>query len=134
MQRSSVAAHPSQGELHWVLGGILEDAERMQEADSAYAAAMASAKGETYYQALFRRAELRIEGELEVARALDLLEEYVGAAPHWEWVRPLQEAHVLRGRALELLGRPAEAGGEYEQALAIDPDLADARERLERLE
>ena len=132
--RTAIAEHPSHGELSWVLGGILEDAERAEEAERAYAAAMANEKGETYYQALFRRAELRIEGEREVARALDMLDEYVGAAPHWEWVRPLQEAHLLRGRALELLARPADARGEYEQALALDPDLADARERLDGLD
>ena len=135
--RAAIAAHPPLGDLCWVLGGILQDAERAEDADRAYAAAMTSEKndkGETYYQALFRRAELRIEGEREVARALDLLDEYVGAAPHWEWVRPLQEAHLLRGRALELLGRPAEARGQYEQALVIDPGLADARERLDGLD
>ena len=132
--RQAIAAHPQSLELHWVLGGILESDEQREAAEAEYAAAMDGEKQETYYQALLRRAKLRIEGSFGLAPALELLDEYLAASPYWEWVRPEKEALLWRGRAFELLGHPALARADYEDALELDPDYRAARDRLEKLE
>ncbi|MCP3915340.1 MAG: hypothetical protein GY711_07275 [bacterium] len=129
----ALAKHPESRDLHWVKGTLLERAERRDQADASFVAAMGTERDETFFQALFQRAKIRVEGGYELERALGLLEQYVAADPFWEWSPRLARAHEQLGKALEALGRPSEALQAYEMALALDADREELQDAIARL-
>lgn len=60
-------------------------------------------------------------------RAIEIFDRVIEAAP------ALPHAHRYRGLALQELGREPEAKGDFEQALALDPDYAEAMGSLAHL-
>lgn len=121
--RDAIAENPAVDDLRWVLGTLLERAELRDEADAEYALLLTGTPGETYYQALFQRAKMRVEGDYELEVALECLDRYLAEDPYWEWAPRASRALELRGRALEGLDRKAEALAAFEAALELDPDF-----------
>jgi tetratricopeptide (TPR) repeat protein len=94
---------------------------------------LAGPREETYYQALFQRAELRTKTGYGADEVLAFMDEYLVAQPGWEWAPSLARAHVQRGLALAALGRVDEARAAFEAALGLDPELAEALAALDAL-
>jgi tetratricopeptide (TPR) repeat protein len=135
------ADFPESQEPPWVEAGLLVDmraledaaSEAVRAADAALARVLAGPREETYYQALFQRAELRTKTGYGADEVLAFMDEYLVAQPGWEWAPSLARAHVQRGLALAALGRVDEARAAFEAALGLDPELAEALAALDAL-
>jgi tetratricopeptide (TPR) repeat protein len=124
MASAGVAAAPTMGAAWVALGQALKAAERMEEAERAYAEAIRE-----FELALERRpaivaAHLGLGNALVLAgRNEEALERYEGALA----LRPrLPEGELAAGFALARLGRTKEAETRYRGALVMRPDFAAA--------
>jgi tetratricopeptide (TPR) repeat protein len=117
MAAAGVAAAPTMGAAWVVLGQALKAAERMEEAERAYAEAIR-------LDGMDPLARMGL-GELKIAagRASEAIREFELALER----RPaMVAAHLGLGNALALVGRMEEALERYEAALALRPRLPEA--------
>jgi tetratricopeptide (TPR) repeat protein len=130
----AIEEHPEERSLHVALAGIHVAEERFDEADRVYEAARAGERDELYYQALYGQARMRVDGEFELERAVELLDEFVAAEPEGEYMPSVARALWRKGRAHEGLGDVEAARAAYRECLRLEPELAEASKALEALE
>ncbi len=132
--REGLAQYPEELGFRVTMADIYGDTERFDEAEAEYEAARQGEKDETYYRAVYYQARMHVRNELDPARALELLEEYIAADPQFEDLPTAAHAFWRRGLAFEQLGRVAEAREAYEEALRRDPRETTAAQALAALD
>ncbi|KAG8464315.1 hypothetical protein KFE25_003378 [Diacronema lutheri] len=120
--RRALELAPESGAGHNQLGLLLKRSGRLAEAERAFSRAITLAPGDG--SAHVNLANLLIDGQRELARAVELLSASVELLP--------RNAPALNSLAVALkgLGRLDEARGAYERAIALRPDSAAFRTNL----
>jgi len=124
------ADHPDRADLRFRYGRLLQDKGDYRAADRQFASILEDEAWGS--KALYQSARSRILGEFEPGTAIDQLDRYIaGFQPGDE---PDQAAAWWRrGMALQQLDRLDEAGASFEKALAINPEMEEARQSLQAL-
>ncbi len=138
--RLAIEKAPHKAFLHFELGNLLRDAERMDAAERAWTEAVGL---EPNYAAAWSNLgvvqEIRgepVAAEASFRRALELQSLAPQARGKYEIeLLSLNKAvvHYNLGRLLECHERWKEAGGEYDKVLELEPDNQPARKRLKAL-
>jgi len=132
--RAAIDEYPEVNDPNWILGSILFDEKRYDEADVALAKVIDSeVKNETYYQALYRRMRVRTRANRDSEEVLAYVDEFLEAIRCWEWAPRLHQVYCERGRALATLGRGADARVAFEKSLKLMPGYERAERGLEGL-
>lgn len=131
----AVEDYPDRMDPQWVLGSILFDEKRYDEADQVLAKVIERGLAdETYYQALYRRMRVRTRQNQNPEEVLQFVQEYLDANPCWEWAPRLHQVYCEKGRALADLGRNVEARSAFERSLELYPGYQRAERGLAGLE
>ena len=131
--REGIAEFPEDGRFHVTLADIFQEQELFEEALLEYREAREGEEDEAHWRSLYAEARMRVIHELEPARAIELLEEFIAAEPRAEMMPEPAHAWRRKGNALEQLGRTEEARAAYEESLRLKPGLESAAEDLEGL-
>jgi len=131
--REGIAEFPEDDEYHVTLAGVLTEAERFEEAFAEYRAARLGEPNDAYYRSLYSEARMRVIQELDPARAIELLEEFIAAEPRAEMMPEPAHAWRRKGNALVQLERIEEARAAYEESLRLKPGFEKAAADLEEL-
>ena len=132
----ALADEPGDPSLLLVRARLLQELERLTEADAAFAAVLEGPRSEKYYNALYERSRLHLEHpELggDPAETLGWLQTYADGRPYGDFLPGPAAAHWRMGLCHEALGNPADARRCYEAALAEDPDFEEAEDALDEL-
>lgn len=121
--RIAMERNPRLADARYGLGLLLQEKGRTDEALQHYRAAL---EANSDLVDLYAPTATLLAQKGELAEAVRLYEEAVRR-------RPTPSAHFNLALTLERMGRNAEARRHYEQALALDPGLEPARQRLEAL-
>ena len=131
----AIEDYPESMDPQWVLGSLLFDEKRYDEADVVLRKVIDhGAADETYYQALYRRMRVRTRQDKEPEQVLKYVVEYLEADPCWEWAPRLHQVYCEQGRALVDLGRNQEAREAFEKSLELNPYYKRAKKSLAALE
>ena len=122
--RKAVERGPRLADAQYGLGLLLQEKGRTDEALEHYRAALEANPDLTD---LYAPTATLLARKGDLAEAVRLYEEAVRR-------QPTPSAHFNLGLTLERMGRMAEARDQYEQALALDPRLEPARQRLRALQ
>ena len=121
--RKAVERSPRLADARYGLGLLLQEKGRTDEALEHYRAAL---QANPDLADLYAPTATLLARKGELVEAVRLYQEAVRR-------RPTPSAHFNLALTLERMGRKAEARRHYEQALALDPGLEAARQRLEAL-
>ncbi len=121
--RKAVERNPRLADTRYGLGLLLQEEGRTDEALQHYQAAL---EANPDLAGLYAPTATLHARKGELAEAVRLYEEAVRR-------QPTPSVHFNLGLTLERMGRTAEARRHYEQALALDPGLEPARQRLRAL-
>ena len=133
--KQTVQDFPDSIDAKWVLGSLLFDEKRYDEAEESLKPITESKeKGETYYQALYRRMRLRTRQQKHSEQVLEFVREFIEANPGWEWAPRRFQVLCEKGRALAALGRNAEAREAFLESLRLNPNFKRAKQGLAGLD
>ncbi len=121
---------PTIADAHFALGYDLYSKGQYREAAKVFARNLNG--DEPHLMSLFFAADSRLRGEFELENALAYLNRYIQLASEDNFP-PITMAWSRKGRVLYELGRIEEAIESYEALLKIDPDNANAKEKLKEL-
>lgn len=122
--RKAVELSPRFADAHYGLGALLHEQGRTDEALHHYQAAL---EANPDLPGLYAPTATLLARRGNLAKAARLYEEAVRR-------QPTPTVHFNLGLTLERMGRMAEARQHYERALALDPQLEPARQRLGALQ
>lgn len=124
---------PADAESRFKLAYWLQAHERYAEADAHFAVLVETGGPVDSMNALYQRARTRVLGRFEPQRAVEQLRRFLDGPADLDGV-PTRAAALWRlGNAYEQIPDPEEARQAYRKALALDPDVGEARKELEAL-
>ncbi len=131
--RTCLEEYPEERSFHTTLAGLFQREKRYEEADAEYEAARSGEKDETYYRSLYSQARMWMDQEIELERAIQMLDEFITADPVGDMMASAAHAAWRKGNAYEKLGQLDDARAAYEESLRLKPGFARAEEALQEL-
>lgn len=128
--REAITIAPDRAGAYAQLSGLFAYQQRWKDLDAILARAEKNVPDNL--SPFFHAGRVLISNHLDAARAERYLRKYLTQPPEPDAPSPAV-AHLWLGRALEKLGRTADAVREFQEAARLDPKLEEAKKELKRL-